>query len=139
MFPRTGNHPPNQAPSTEKVNPEHPIASYYMTTQRTAIKPKDVTDILRQAMRISVHRMGIRATDISARSLLAGGDMAMFFGKIYMNNIQLMDRWHNNAMMRYLHNQAQTVVGRFAGVMYNNDYYTFQPNVTAPIIGSYYD
>jgi hypothetical protein len=116
-----------------------PLASYYLTNRRTAVKPKDVTDTLRHAMRINVHRTGIQETDISARSLRAGGAMAMLFGKIDMNNIRLMGRWHSDAMMRYLHGQAQPIVGRFAEVMYNNGAYTFQPDETVPIIDSYDD
>jgi hypothetical protein len=101
------------------------------------VKPKDVTDTLRHAMRVNVHRTGIQATEISARSLRAGGAMAMFFGKIDINNIRLMGRWHSDAVMRYLHGQAQPIVGRFAEVMYNNVAYTFQSDETIPIIDSY--
>jgi hypothetical protein len=90
-------------------------------------------------MQINVHHTGIQATDISARSLRAGGAMAMFFGKIDMNNIRIMGRWHSDAMMRYLHGQAQPIVGRFVEVMYNNGAYTFQPDETVPIIDSYDD
>jgi hypothetical protein len=115
-----------------------PLASYYLTNRCTAVKPKDVTGTLRHAMRINFHRTGIQATDISARSLRAGSVMAMFFGKIDMNNIILMGRWHSDVMMRYLHGQAQPIVGRFAEVMYNGAY-TFQPDETVPIIDSYDD
>jgi hypothetical protein len=76
----------------QKSTASTPLASYYLTNRRTAVKPKDVTDTLRHAMRINVHHTGIQATDISARSLRAGGAMAMFFGKIDMNNIRLMGR-----------------------------------------------
>jgi hypothetical protein len=90
-------------------------------------------------MRINAHHTGIQATDISARSLRAGGAMSMFFGKIDMNNIMLMGRWHSDAIMRYLHGQAQPIVGRFAEVMNNNGAYTFQPDEIVPIIDSYDD
>jgi hypothetical protein len=83
----------------KKSTPSTPSASYYLANRRTSVKPKDVTDTLRHAMRINFHRMGIQATDISARSLRAGGSMAMFFEKIDMNNIRLMGRWHSDDMM----------------------------------------
>jgi hypothetical protein len=83
----------------KQSTPSTTIASYYLTNRRTTVKPKDVTDTLRHAMRINFHRTGIQATDISARSYRAGGAMAMFFGKIDMNNIRLMGRWHSDSMM----------------------------------------
>jgi hypothetical protein len=114
--------------------PSAPLASYYLTKRRTAIKAMDVTDTLRHAMMLNFHRIGIKAADISTRSLCAGGAMAMFFGKIDINNIHFMGRWHSDAMMRYLHLLAQPLVGRFAEVMYNNGAYIFQPDETVPII-----
>jgi hypothetical protein len=86
-----------------------PIAYYYLTKRRTAIKPKDVTDTLCHAMMLNFHRTGIKATDISARSFRTDSAMAMFFGKIDINNIRFMGRWHSNAMMWYLHVQAQPI------------------------------
>jgi hypothetical protein len=121
----------------KKSTPSAPIASYYLTNRRTAIKPKDVTDTLCHAMRINFHRMGIKSADISARPLCAGGAIAMFFGKIDIHNIHFMGRWHSDSMMRYLHVKDQPIVGCFAEVMYNNIAYTFQPNETVPIINTY--
>jgi hypothetical protein len=123
----------------KKSMPSAPCASYYLTKRRTAIKPKDVTDTLRHAMRLNFHRTGIKAAEIIARSLRASGAMAMFFGKIYINNIRFMGRWHSDAMMRYLHVQAHPIVGCFAAVVYNNGAYTFQPDETVPIIDTYDD
>jgi hypothetical protein len=123
----------------KKSTPSAPLASYYLAKGRTAIKLKDVTDTLRHAMRLNFHCTGIKAMDISAQSLRAGGAMAMFFGKIDINNIRFMGRWHIDVMLRYLHVQAQPIVGRFAEVMYNNGAYTFQPDKTFPIIDTYDD
>jgi hypothetical protein len=44
------------------------------------VKAKDVTEVLRNAMRINVHRTGIEASEVSASSLLAGGEMALIHG-----------------------------------------------------------
>jgi hypothetical protein len=40
----------------------------------------DITEVLRNAMRINVHRTGIEASEVSARSLRAGGAMALLHG-----------------------------------------------------------
>jgi hypothetical protein len=111
-----------------------PIASYYATTRRMAVKPKDVTDTLCTAMRLNFHRTRISASNISARSIRAAGAMAMFAGDIDMNNIRLMGRWNSDAMMRYLHGQAQPIVGKFAAQMFNDGAFTFQPDETVPSI-----
>jgi hypothetical protein len=111
-----------------------PIASYYRAHRRTAIKVKDT---LRHAMTMNYHRTGIHASEISARSLRAGGAMAMMYSKIDMNNIRMMGRCHSDAMMRYLHLQAQPIIERYAAKMFNNGTYTFQPNETVPIIDNY--
>jgi hypothetical protein len=94
---------------------------------------------MRRVMRINLHHTGINAADISARSLCAGGAMAMFFGKINIHNIRFMGRWHSDTMMCYLHVQGQPIVGRFAEVMYNNGVYTFHPDETVPITDTYDD
>jgi hypothetical protein len=116
-----------------------PIASYYATSCRTAVKPKDVTDTLRTAMRLNFHRTRMNVSNISARSLRAAGAMAMFAVDNDMNNIRLMGRWNSDAMMRYLHGQAQPIVGKFAARMFNDGAFTFQPDETVPSIDNYAD
>jgi hypothetical protein len=85
-------------------------------------------------MTMNYHRTGIYTSEVSARSLRAGGAMAMMCSKIYMNNIRMMGRWHSDAMMRYLHVQFQPIIERYAAKMFNNGSYTFKPNKTVPII-----
>jgi hypothetical protein len=113
------------------------IASYYRAHRRTNIRAKDITDTLRHAMTMNYHRTGIHANEISARSLRAGGAMAMMCIKIDLNTIRMMGRWHSDAMMRYLHVQAQPIIERYAAKMFNNGTYTFQPDETVPIIDNY--
>jgi hypothetical protein len=113
------------------------IASYYRAHRRTNIRAKDITDTLRHAMTMNYHCTGIHANEISARSLRAGGAMAMMCSKIDLNNIHMMGRWHSDAMIRYLHVQAQPIIERYAAKMFNNGTYTFQPDETVPIIDNY--
>jgi hypothetical protein len=104
-----------------------PIASYYRAHRRTAIKAKYITDTLRHAMTMNYHRTGIHATEVSARSIRAGGAMAMMYSEIDMNNIRMMVRWHSDAMMRYLHVQAQPTIERYAAKMFNTVHIPFSP------------
>jgi hypothetical protein len=82
-----------------------PIASYYSARKRITLKSKDITDDLRLAAIATTHQTGILPTDISARSLRAGGAMALLNGKIDHDTIRMLGRWHSDAIMRYLHLQ----------------------------------
>jgi hypothetical protein len=110
------------------------IASYYRGNRRIAVKARDVTDTLRSAMTANVHRTGVQAHEISARSLRAGGAMALLCGKVDFDLIRILGRWHSDAMIRYLHMQAQPVMQNFASTMFNNGTYDFLPDATVPII-----
>jgi hypothetical protein len=96
-----------------------PLASFYRGHRRTLIKSKDVTEVLRNAMQINVHRTGIEASEISARSLWAGGAMALIRGRVDLSNIRRMGRWHSDAMMQYLHVQSQPILGNYVARMFN--------------------
>jgi hypothetical protein len=69
-----------------------PIASYYKDSRRVAIKARDVTDTLRSAMTANVHRTGVHAHEISARSLRAGGAMALLCGNVDFDLIRILGR-----------------------------------------------
>jgi hypothetical protein len=88
------------------------VASFNRGNHFTLVKAKDITEDLSHAMRINIHRTGIEPLEISARTLRAGGAMALLHGEVDLNNIQIMGRWHSDAMMRYLHVQAQSILGR---------------------------
>jgi hypothetical protein len=111
-----------------------PLAAFYRGCRRTLIKAKDVTEVLRNAMRLNA---GIEASEVSARSLRAGGDMALLHGRVDLNNIRMMGRWNSDAMMRYLHVQAQPILGNYANHMFNQGTYSFLPDETVPIIDVY--
>jgi hypothetical protein len=110
-----------------------PIASYYKGVRRVAIKARDVTDTLRSAMKANVHRTGVHAHEISARSIRAGGAMALLCGNVDFDLIQILGRWHSDAMIRYFHMQAQPVMQNFASTMFNNGTYDFLPGELVPI------
>jgi hypothetical protein len=102
-----------------------PIASLCVGNRRTAIKAQQITETIHQAMTVNFYRTGIAADEVSARSLRAGGAMALLCGKVDMNLIQILGRWHSDAMIRYLHMRARPIVQHFAAKMYNNGNYSF--------------
>jgi hypothetical protein len=67
-----------------------PLASFYRSNRCTLLKAKDVMEVLRNAMRVNVHRTVIEALEISARSLRAGGAMALLHGQVDLSNIRMM-------------------------------------------------
>jgi hypothetical protein len=85
-------------------------------------------------MIVNFHRTGISPDEVSARSLCAGSGMALLCGKVDKNLIQMLSRWHCDAMIRNLHMQAQPIVQNFAAKMYNNGTYSFIPNETVPLL-----
>jgi phenylpyruvate tautomerase PptA (4-oxalocrotonate tautomerase family) len=84
-----------------------PIASLYIHNQRTAIKAKQITNALQHAMTANSHRTGIAVDEVITRSLRAGGAMVLLYGKVDKDLIQMPGRWHRDAVIIYLHMQAQ--------------------------------
>jgi site-specific recombinase XerD len=116
-----------------------PFASYYRGNRKTLVKAKEVTKVLHNAMRINVDHTGIKASEVSAQSLRAGGAMALLHGRVDLSNIRMMGRWNINAMVRYLHVQTQPILGNYAVQIFNEGNYSFLPDETVPIIDTYDD
>ena len=110
-----------------------PLATYYNARNHlVAVTPKDITEQLRAAATANFHLTGILATDISARSLRAGGAMALLCGNVDFDIIKMLGRWHSDAMLQYLHVQAQPIIKQLAVKMFNNGRYSFNPTDTVP-------
>jgi hypothetical protein len=74
-----------------KSKPNASIASFYLTDKQTAIKAKDITDVLRYTMTINFHCTDIPASETSARFLR---------GNLDVNNIRMTGHWYSYTMMR---------------------------------------
>ena len=109
------------------------LATYY-TQQHTrlAIRATQVTTTLRWHAGLLRATTGIDPKNISARSLRAGGAMALFTGGCDSNQIKLVARWHSDSMMLYLHQTALPVHQRLARLMFNNGRYDFLPSDWVP-------
>jgi hypothetical protein len=115
-----------------KVTNSTPLASYFHHNKRIVIKSTDVTTALRLATIATAHQTGLKHTDISARSLPAGGAMALMGGRIDHSTIRILGRWHSDAMLCYLHLQAKPLMRQFAVTMFNHGEYSFLPTDTVP-------
>ena len=109
-----------------------PLASYYFNNKRLRIKAVTITEHVREAARACFLTTGINADDLTARSLRAGGAMALLCGRCDTDQIKLLGRWHSDAMMRYLHQEAQPVLQQLARKMFNSGRYSFLTTDSVP-------
>ena len=66
--------------------------------------------------------MGFLKNEVSARSLRAGGAMALLVAKVDPDVIRLLGRWRSDEMLRYLHLSAQPIMMKFARRMLHANY-----------------
>ena len=79
------------------------------------------------------HLTGIHPHEISARSLCAGGAMALLCARINSNIIRLVGRWRSDEMFRYLHAQAYLLMHTFAQQMSIHGSFTLAPGQHVPL------
>jgi hypothetical protein len=87
-----------------------PIPTYFESNCRHPIKPNDITLVLLRAICLIGPEVGLTEADVSARSLRAGGAMALLCAQVDDNIICLVGRLQSNDMLHYLHMQARPVM-----------------------------
>ena len=98
-----------------KAPPHTPLARVFLASGTTkSVKPSDITSHLRCAVRFLGFGLGFTAQEVSARSLRAGGAMALLISKVDTDIIQLLGRWRSDEMLRYLHLTAEPIMRNFA-------------------------
>jgi hypothetical protein len=113
---------------THDAPPATPLASYYSHGRHRAIRSADITDALRAAARITGDELGIRPDDTSARSLRAGGAIALLCAQVDSDIIKLLGRWQSDTMMHYLHVQARPIMRNFTARMLHGGAYDLVHN-----------
>jgi hypothetical protein len=73
-----------------------------------------VTSMLRHSATALYLTLGIDPRRVSARSLRAGGAMALLCARVDTDIIRLVGRWRSDEMLRYLHLQAYPLMRTFA-------------------------
>lgn len=112
---------------------DKPIASYYSSpTRLVRITAKDVSTCLTTAATILQPSTGINPAELTARSLRAGGAMALLCANVDFDSIKLVGRWKSDTMVKYLHAQAQPIMQRLSARMFNNGQYSFLPTELVP-------
>jgi hypothetical protein len=112
--------------------PAHTPLSTVFLPLPTVVPSSLLTTLLREATTLSPH-LGYAATDVSARSLRAGGAMALLCGHVDADTIRLVGRWQSDAMFRYLHAQALPVIRDLATTMVTHGNFVLLPDSGLPI------
>ena len=108
-----------------------PLCTYARGTRRSTLTSTDLTLVLRSSAH-ALPDLGFSAHDINARSLRAGGAMALLCGKVDADTIRLVGRWKSDAMFRYLHAQALPLIRDLAATMLTHGNFTLLPGTDVP-------
>ncbi len=113
-----------------------PLATYFLPLDNHPlghpVTAANISDLLRTSVRALGPTLGLLPQDVSARSLRAGGAMALLCANVDSNVIRLLGRWHSDVMLRYLHIQAQPIMRHFASKMLSGGNYSLQPGQDVP-------
>ena len=117
---------------TYKAPPYTPLSrSFTSPSISKPVTPSDISSSLRDAVYFLGTDLGFLPSDVSARSLRAGGAMALLVSKVDPDIIQLLGRWRSDEMFRYLHLTAEPIMKHFAKRMLTADY-TLAPHQHVP-------
>lgn len=97
-----------------------PVTFAFVTSAR-------ITAMLRLSATALFLELGIDPLRVSARSLRAGGAMALLCARVDPNIIRLVGRWRSDEMLRYLHLQAYPLMHTFARRMVSAGNFTLLP------------
>ena len=103
----------------------------YVDSQPTPLTTNHITTLLRAAAR-SLLTLGFAPNNVNARSLRAGGAMALLCGRVDADTIRLVGRWRSDAMFRYLHAQALPLIRDLSRIMLTHGAYTLLPGTDLP-------
>jgi hypothetical protein len=104
----------------QNAPPETPLATYFNGTKFVAVSPKAITAVLQQAVHVAGPSIGFLVSDVSARSLRAGG-MALLCAHVDKDTIRLLGRWRSDEMLSYLHVQTAPIMEKFSHLMVSSD------------------
>jgi hypothetical protein len=110
--------------------PTTPLATVFLP-RPTIVTSALITTLLREAIPFCP-AIGINPADVTARSLRAGGAMALLCGRVDSDSIRLVGRWKSDAMFRYLHAQTLPVLNQMARTMARHGHFSLLPGHDFP-------
>jgi hypothetical protein len=118
-------------------DPTVPLCQYVAPDgRRHNVKSQQLTTALRMTIMLLTHEgetLDILPSEVSARSLRAGGATALLCAGIDNDTIQLIGRWKSDAMIRYLHVSASPAMHHYATKMFAGGHYSFRPGLYVPV------
>ena len=111
--------------------PSTPLARVFTPSGTRSVTPSLITKHLRHTVKFLGTDLGFLPSEVSARSLRAGGAMALLLSDVDTDIIQLLGRWRSDEMFRYLHLNAEPITKDFAQRMLRADY-TIVPGQLVP-------
>jgi hypothetical protein len=117
--------------STQHHHPTTPLCAVRFQQRWTFVTSSLLTTTL-QASAAALPVLGFQPDQVTARSMRAGGAMALLCGRVDANIIRLVGRWKSDAMFRYLHAQALPLVQNLATTMLNHGTFTLAPGADLP-------
>lgn len=109
-----------------------PLGRVFTPNGISHVTPSLITSALRDAIKFIGFDLGFLPSEVSARSLRAGGATALLCAKVDPDVIQLLGRWRSDEMLRYLHLTAEPVMRHFSRRMLEADY-TLAPSQLVPM------
>ena len=119
---------------TMGADPQTPLCAYRPPNTQQPwrfIVSSNITRIV-QASAAALPHVGFSPQAVTARSMRAGGAMALLCAGIDTDIIKLVGRWRSDAMFRYLHAQALPIVANLASKMFQHGSFTLLPGQTLP-------
>ena len=109
-----------------------PLCSYFENNIWTEITAIDITKAMRTTVLAHGSQFGLTQSDISARSMRAGGAMVLLLAGVPGDTIKLLGRWKSNAMLAYLHTSAKELTQGYSNRMIQGGNYTIVPQPKSP-------
>ena len=110
------------------ATPDTHLAAVYNGATWSTIHSAEITTALRTATTTTGPQVGFTPEDVSARSMQAGGAMALLMARVDTDTIRLVGRWRSDDMLRSLHTSAQTFTeGLTTRMVQHGDYALIPP------------
>ena len=116
---------------THHATARTPLCTIFSTDRLFFVTSGLLTKTLQTSVAALPH-LGFQANQVNARSMRAGGAMALLCGRVDTDTIKLVGRWRSDAMFRYLHAQALPIVNRLAQTMLRHGNFTLAAGADVP-------
>ena len=93
----------------------------------STVRSADITSALCAATKIIGPQVGFTPEYVSARSMRAGGAIALLMARVDIDTIRLVGRWRRDVMLLYIHMTSQTFTAGLAVRMVQHRDYALIP------------